>query len=269
MQVSEIGYGRATLKWQVAKDGGFIGAVILGGKRVAVIEDSEETRLLVRLRNKAGELHPEYVGFDGAIGRYRRFFPSGLHGAAGASSERDYKERAASRVRDAVTHEHAINAANSDAIRLAKASVLTNMLSPFESARLRDTLMGDTGGQFLRGAAAFASHEYAAGASTMTEAVQQHGRVSWPILTYLPFMWNYEHHMFLKPTVTVDFADRVGHEFHHHYVAEPNPDTYLALLDLVATTRTAIAELEPRDNLDIQSFIWVVGKYGNGDEREL
>lgn len=269
MQVSEIGYGQATLKWQVAKDGGFVGAVILGGKRVAVIEDSEEERLLVRLRNKAGELHPEYVGFSGAIGRYRRFFPSGLHGAASASSEREYKERAAARVRAAVPLDQAIAATNSDAVRLAKASILTNMLSPFESARLQDTLMGDTGGQFLRGAAAFVSGDYMAGALAMAAAVQQHGRVSWPIVTYLPFMWDYEHHMFLKPTVTTDFADRVGHDFHHHYSAEPNADTYLALLDLVATTRTAIAELEPRDNLDIQSFIWVVGKYGDGDEREV
>ena len=75
-------------------------------------------------------------------------------------------------------------------------------------------------------------------------------------------------HMFLKPTVTADFADRVGHDFHHRYTAEPNADTYLALLDLVEKTRAAIAELKPRDNIDIRSFIWVVGEYREGDERE-
>ena len=267
MQVSERPYGQATLKWQSAKDGGFIGAVMLGGKRVAVIEDSEEERLLVRLRNKAGELHPDYVGFDGAITRYRHFFPSGLHGAASASSERDYKERAAARLRATVPLEQAISATDSDAAALAGAGIMTNMLSPFESARLQDTLKGESGGQFLRGAAAFASGDYTAGAAAMASAVQAHGRISWPIATYLPFLWDYEHHMFLKPTVTADFADRVGHDFQHHYSAELNADTYLALLDLVAVTRSAIAELEPRDNLDIQSFIWVVGKYGAGDER--
>jgi hypothetical protein len=36
----------------------------------------------------------------------------------------------------------------------------------------------------------------------------------------------------------------------------------------VATTRTAIASLEPRDNLDIQSFIWVVGEYREEDKPE-
>jgi hypothetical protein len=74
--------------------------------------------------------------------------------------------------------------------------------------------------------------------------------------------------MFLKPTVTADFADRVGHDFHHRYEAEPNEDTYLALLDLVTATRMAITSLEPRDNLDIQSFIWVVGEYREEDKPE-
>lgn len=100
----------------------------------------------------------------------------------------------------------------------------------------------------------------------MASAVHQHGRVSWPILTYLPFLWDYQQQMFLKPTVTTDFASRVGHNFYHCYDAAPNPETYLALLDLVAETRTAIATLKPRDNIDIQSFIWVVGEYREADK---
>ena len=102
----------------------------------------------------------------------------------------------------------------------------------------------------------------------MAAAVQPHGRISWPILTYLPFLWDYQKHMFLKPAVTSDFADRVGHDFHHVYSAEPSARTYLSLLDLVDRTRRAINELKPRDNIDIQSFIWVVGEYREGDERE-
>lgn len=268
MAVSEMKYGHATLKWQVAKDGGFVGAVILGGKRVAMIDDTEEARLLTRLRNEAGRLHPDYVGFDGAIRRYLHFYPGGLVGEANASSERAYKERAAARLSAGVSLDQAADAGSDVAARIAKAGIQTNMLSPFESARLRDTLLGETGGQFLRGAAAFAKGDYESGAAAMAVAVKPHGRISWPIVTYLPFLWDYRQHMFLKPTVTTDFADRVCHDFRHHYSAEPNADTYLALLDLVKTTRTAIAVLEPRDNIDIQSFIWVVGEYREGDERE-
>lgn len=267
MPVSELPYGKATLKWQ-AKDGAFVGAVILGGKRVAMMEDADEQILLTRLRNEAGRLHPDYVGFDGAMRRYLHFFPSGLHGLASASSERTYKERAASRLREGLPLERAAEAVREDAVRLAGAGIQTNMLSPFEAARLRDTLLGETSARFLRGAAAFATGDYRAGTAMMSAAVQPHGRISWPIVTYLPFLWDYERHMFLKPTVTVDFADRVGHDFAHRYAAEPNAETYLALLDLVEVTRNAIAALTPRDNLDLQSFIWVVGEYREGDERE-
>src|SRR5688572_846115 len=90
--------GKATIKWQPAKDGGFAGAVILDGKQVALMEDEDEQRLIVRLRNEAGRLHPDYVGFDGAIKRFLHFFPEGFGGAAAASWERDYKERAAERL---------------------------------------------------------------------------------------------------------------------------------------------------------------------------
>jgi hypothetical protein len=54
----------------------------------------------------------------------------------------------------------------------------------------------------------------------------------------------------------------------HLYPAEPNAGTYLSLLDLVQVTKTAIAALDPRDNLDVQSFIWVVSEHGEGVERE-
>lgn len=268
MPASELKYGQATLKWQAAKGGGFAGAVILDGKRVALIEDADEKKLLARLRNEAGRLHPDYVGFDGAMRRYVHFFPGGLHSAANSASERGYKERAAKRLCAFLSIEQALDASAEDATALARAGIQTNVLSPFEAARFRDTLQSKTARQFLRGAAAFATGNYDVGARAMTAAVQPHGRISWPILTYLPFLWDYERHMFLKPTVTTDFADRVGHDFHHAYSPEPNAETYLSLLDLVDTTRNAIASLEPRDNIDIQSFIWVVGEYREGDERE-
>ena len=74
--------------------------------------------------------------------------------------------------------------------------------------------------------------------------------------------------MFLKPTVTLDFADRVGSDFRTRYSSDPNGKTYEALLELGQQTREAIAQLQPRDNIDIQAFIWVVGEYGDGDERD-
>ena len=266
MATSEERIGKAILRWQPDKDQGFVGTVIRDGKRLTPIHDDDENRLISRLRNEAGRLHPDYVGFDGAIERFLCFFPDGFHGAANVSNERDYKLRAAERLQSSLALEQAASADNSDAVRVVSAGIQTNMLSKFEAARLRDTLLGDTGGRFLRGAAAFSEGSYMVGLDDMAAAVHPHGRVSWPILTYLPFLWDHQEQMFLKPTVTTDFADRVRHDFSHHYDAQPNEGTYLSLLDLVGTTQKAIEALKPSDNIDIQSFIWVVGEYREENE---
>ena len=40
---------------------------------------------------------------------------------------------------------------------------------------------------------------------------------------------------------------------------------YASLLDLTAKTKKELAEHEPQDGIDVQSFIWVIGKYTADD----
>ncbi|NTZ43210.1 hypothetical protein G7A66_08925 [Altererythrobacter sp. SALINAS58] len=72
--------------------------------------------------------------------------------------------------------------------------------------------------------------------------------------------------MFLKPAVTQDFAVRVGHSFAEEYRAELDTEVYCSLLDLAAETERQTSPLAPVDRIDIQSFIWVVGKYSDAEE---
>jgi hypothetical protein len=72
--------------------------------------------------------------------------------------------------------------------------------------------------------------------------------------------------MFLKPEVTKDFATRVGHRFAFDYEAKLDLPIYESLLDLKAKTAREINDLSPRDGIDIQSFIWVIGDYRDGRE---
>jgi len=90
---------------------------------------------------------------------------------------------------------------------------------------------------------------------------QPHGCANWTIATYLPFLWRPETHMFLKPQVTWELAVRVGHPLAATYEACLLPVVYRSLLDLAHRTREAIADLDSRDMIDIQSFIWIVGSY--------
>jgi hypothetical protein len=82
--------------------------------------------------------------------------------------------------------------------------------------------------------------------------LHKYDNAKWPVATYLPFLWQPDRHMFLKPTVTKDFATRVGHRFASDY------DSTLTI--------NVVQSLKPRDRIDIQSFIWVVGGYHDDDD---
>ena len=99
----------------------------------------------------------------------------------------------------------------------------------------------------------------------MKEILKAHGQPSWPIVTYLPFLWSSGEHMFLKPTVTTDYAERVGHPFSYEYSPQLEARVYASLLELVEQTESEIADLKPTDRVDIQSFIWVVGRWSQKD----
>ena len=72
--------------------------------------------------------------------------------------------------------------------------------------------------------------------------------------------------MFLKPEVAKDFAARVGHRFAQDYQSSLKPEIYESLLDLADKTTSELSSLKPRDRVDVQSFIWVVGDYRQGRE---
>ena len=95
----------------------------------------------------------------------------------------------------------------------------------------------------------------------MEVALKPDDVAKWTAATYLPFLWRPDEHMFLKPEVTKDFAQRVGYPFSADYMPQLKPAVYSALLDLTERTALELHELAPRDNVDIQSFIWVAGKY--------
>lgn len=71
--------------------------------------------------------------------------------------------------------------------------------------------------------------------------------------------------MFLKPSFTVAFSERIGHRFQNDYVSLPNADSYASLLHMTAFTRASLIDLGPADNIDIHSFMWAVMDYRDED----
>jgi hypothetical protein len=71
------------------------------------------------------------------------------------------------------------------------------------------------------------------------------------------FLAQPERHLFLKPNATRVAAENYGFDF--RYASKPSWSGYANLLEFASLVRRDLRDLRPRDMIDIQSFIWVLG----------
>ena len=250
---------------------GITGLIIAGGRQLDRIDGDDPAEVWALLRAAVGKASDAYIGFDGARARFLRFFPDGFHSPAFEGDarlkigERNYKLKAKAKLDLAAPLDQALTGTGYGEAVLS-AYRATNLLSPFEKTRLDPVLRGPDADAFIQAAAQFAMGEIEPALNSMQRILAKHENAKWTVVTYLPFLWHPDEHMFLKPVVTQDFADRVGHPFVHEYSPALDPDVYTSLLDLMAVTKAELSDLQPRDNIDLQSFVWTVGEYKDGDE---
>lgn len=245
----------------VEKDLSFVGLIFSANNAKKVqIEGGNADDVWRKLHDEAARLNPKYISFDGARVRFLQFFPEGFYSKAYLDAERDYKVAAKQRLDETVPLEHAASSGGFGEAALA-AFRATNLLSPYEKIRLQDVLRGQTADQFIQAAARFALGEGKSALTDMERALKPHDSAKWTVATYLPYLWRPEQHMFLKPEVTKDFAARVGHRFASDYEAGLDIAVYESLLDLASLAAAELKALKPRDRIDVQSFIWIIGGY--------
>lgn len=262
-KIRETNLGDVTLRL-VEKDKRFVGIVIDGGIK-AQIEGDDADDVWRRLHDEAAKANPRYSGFDGARNRFLHWFAGGFQSRDYVAQERKYKLDAKSKLDlTAPLDQATTNSGFGEAVLSVFRA--TNLLSPFEKTRLQDVLRGPAADPFIRAAARFASGEGQPALLDMQQALKPHDSAKWTVVTYLPFLWRPDRHMFLKPEATKDFAERVGHRFASDYEPRLDMAVYDSLLDLTASTEAKLADLKPRDRIDVQSFIWVVGDYTEGRE---
>ena len=243
----------------VLSEGRYIGLA----DRVRCVEGEDADDVWRRLHDEAGRADPRYFGYDGARARFLELFPDGFASGAFASHERDYKIAAKAGLDEAAPLEDALTQAGlgEAVLRTFRA---TNLLAPVEKARVQDLLRGPEADAFVAAAARFTAEPGARTLARLERVLATHDSAKWTVATYLPLLWRPEAHMFLKPEVTQDFAARVGHPFADAYTPRLEFPVYAALQDLTDRTAAELADLGPRDRIDVQSFIWIVGAYGRG-----
>jgi len=86
--------------------------------------------------------------------------------------------------------------------------------------------------------------------------IEPHGAAKWPIATYFPFILTPETHCLVKPNVLRPAAQMLS--FDLHYAPTPNPGTYEQVLRFCGYVKEqlAAADLQPRDMVDLQTFLW-------------
>jgi hypothetical protein len=141
----------------------------------------------------------------------------------------------------------------------------TNLLFSFEKMALRDAVRSPQGAK----AFALALFDFLHGAGPLPwrfeawiEAVARLPRrkrrvLTWPTVTVFGFIAQPRTHFFLKPVVTKEAARRYGTEL--PYAPRPSWPLYRGILDFVGRVRIDIRNLNPRDMIDMQSFLWVQG----------
>ena len=202
--------------------------------------------------------------------KFLRFFPKGFGDEKYFNWERGYKWNA---------HEQWQEVLNRKAFRkllseekFAEICALavriesrTNLLFSFEKMALRDAVKSTEGArmfaagldEFLYGRAKIET-KFDRWCATLDALPRKGKRVlTHPVATVFGFIAEPETHIFLKPKVTQKAAREYGFEL--YYNSQPSWATYKSMLEFAEIIRRDLADLKPRDMMDIQSFMWVQG----------
>ncbi len=100
------------------------------------------------------------------------------------------------------------------------------------------------------------------GFEAFCETLAAMNAAKWPVATYFGFIAFPKEQMFLKPDVTKKAANAC--DFELNYQTEPNRLTYRKLLEFSHFLFKQLKDLNPKDMIDVQSFIWSAIKLDEG-----
>jgi hypothetical protein len=202
--------------------------------------------------------------------RFTRFYPGKFRDEDYVELERDYKWHAHEQWTKLLGRDIFLALIEDRAFaEIAKRAVgiesRTNLLFSFEKMALRDAVKSPKGAEaFARGLYDFLhgrgsiEQRFERWVEVVANLPRKQTRVlTWPIVTVFGFVAQPDIHLFLKPNVTRRAAAEYGFDF--DYASRPTWRTYRSLLDFGETLRRGLRDWQPRDMIDIQSFIWVQG----------
>jgi hypothetical protein len=202
--------------------------------------------------------------------KFLRFFPRGFEDPKYIAWERGYKWQAHEKWAAQLNrseHKSLLEKGEFSEIadRAVKIESPTNLIFSFEKMALRDAVRSPEGARifaeglydFLYGAGG-TKQKFERWVDAVRRLPKKQSRVlTHPVVTVFGFIAQPKKHIFLKPKATQAAAQAYGFDF--HYRSNRFAETYASLLEFAKTIEHDLANLKPRDMIDIQSFIWVIG----------
>jgi hypothetical protein len=202
--------------------------------------------------------------------KFLYYFPGGFSGKKYIEWERSYKKEASDQFQaklNKTEFKKLLSAEKYSEIALTAVQIesRTNLLFSFEKMALRDAVKTKEGAKMF----ATGLYELLYGRKKLKDRFEnfikavallprkQTRVLTWPLVTVFGFLGNPDEHIFLKPRVTQAAAEKYNFDF--KYVSKPNWESYQNIIQFAEQIRTDINDLKPKDFIDLQSFIWVMG----------
>jgi hypothetical protein len=205
-----------------------------------------------------------------ALKKFLRFFKKGFYDQTYLDWERNYKwnahevweEKLNERTYRTLLNKGRYLEIANIAVRI---ELRTNLLFSFEKMALRDAVKTNEGAElFAKGLFNYVygkaplEKRFEDLTDVLSKLPRKQTRVlTWPLQTVFGFIANPKEHIFLKPKVTKKAAEAYGYYLEYH--SKPNWNTYKGLLNFAKQIKKDLPTLKPRDYIDLQSFIWVLG----------
>ncbi|SDT86794.1 hypothetical protein SAMN05216296_0047 [Pseudomonas pohangensis] len=225
----------------------------------------------LKLDEIESELKRRYL--PGMIQTFLNAYPEGFHDRQQIVVERDYKLAARNLCLELLGEEQfSVLLKNQDWAELyARAKRLinmTNLMQPsFEKPRLLDALQDPAKGpKFFT-----ALYEVLWGGEEFNERFQHYcdtleelDLFKWTYATYFVFLADSKYGMFVKPEMLKKSLEKSRYPL--TYESAPTAALYKDILKFCHWLKLNIAELEPRDLIDVHSFMWHMAPTGKWEE---
>jgi hypothetical protein len=231
---------------------------------VKVATNEASHPILDNLKIKKSSSGIRYQSLTQSIQYFLEQFPGGFYGNKFQSEEREYKDKAHNLAQELIGRDNLKELLkNKEYSEITKRALkvvnATNLIFPNEKMSLKDGLVSEKSQKAFSESLyelLFGNGEIKDKFESFSNVLENINAAKWTTASYFLFILLPEKYMFVKPTVTQHTSELCGFEI--NYKPQLNWLTYKLIIEFSNYLYSELAELNPRDMIDVQSFMWCI-----------